>query len=768
MKMTAKTQMSLIKAIIKSNYKNQLLTLLSNLNTVHIKSKEAKKLKIIEEDRPFADQLKNLRQSLNALFKTIRITESDFQDLKVKRDDRIEFLVKDLNELLNHVSEEIAFLSNRIDELEKYIVRAKIELENLNTIKACYYFLDKYDLARESLTDFKQLIFKVYTTFSKNLPNLKTLFEFSQLPNVYQPQFISDDRIAFYIIYPKDREDDFRERISVIHAEEIPIFKKYLTQKGVNFNRIFKEIDIIKNTLSKYQKEQRRIRDENLLRFAAINEIVQNIEEYYWASKQFEELPSGRVVLKFFVPTGKKHEVIPYLKKNLKRNIIIESLDISKNRALSETEEFLEKYTKLEEKYQPESVSYDENGQEIVESETEGKDLRDETPRVMHNFFLFRPFESLTRLYGTPSYSEVDPTPFLFFTFPLLFGIMFGDIGHGICLVVAGLVGVFIYRKRKGSDLYNFSWIIFWCGWGSILIGFLYGEFFGMQGIPILGIRLEPIPINIPFTNISIVLHDPLENIITLFKFVIIVGVIHINLGWFIQFLNYWKQKHKYLSFTDSLCKIALLTGGTILIFIFGFNINGWFSYPYPILLVLLPGLSLILLKPLGRVLNVSYLKEDTFGELLGEGSLETFETALSILSNVASYARLLALALAHIALMVSIQAMIGLIKGEGIGIQILIVICLIFGNLVVILIEGVMVFINALRLHFYEFFFKFYAGLGLIFFPFFLDEDYSQIIFKVEAVKDVISEEIDREIEAKKSKEDRDKAISFITDKFF
>ena len=69
MKMPAKTQMSLIKAIIKSNYKNQLLTLLSNLNTVHIKSKEAKKLKIIEEDRPFADQLKNLRQSLNTLFK---------------------------------------------------------------------------------------------------------------------------------------------------------------------------------------------------------------------------------------------------------------------------------------------------------------------------------------------------------------------------------------------------------------------------------------------------------------------------------------------------------------------------------------------------------------------------------------------------------------------------------------------------------------------------------------------------------------------------
>lgn len=766
--MTDKTQMSLIKVIIKSNYKNQLLTLLSNLNIVHLKSKIKKGLKEIEKDRPFAEKLKNLRQSLDILFKKLRISESEFQDLRFKREERIEFVVKDLQELLNHTLEEINFLNNRINELDKYIVRAKIELENLNTIKNCYYFLEKYNLTRDSPINFNQLVFKVYTTFSKNLNNLKTLFEFTQFPNVYQTYYISEDRIAFYIIYPKDREDDFRERISIIHAEEIPILKKYLTQEGINFNRISKEIDIIKNSLSKYIKEQKRIRNDYLLKFAAINEIVQNIEEYYWASKQFEELPSGRVVLRFFVPIGKKHEVVSYLKKNIEKNIIIESIDISKKRVLSEPEEFKEKYKELEAKSPSKTEISNENIQEIEESDYEKEDLRKETPRVMHNFFLFRPFETLTKLYGRPSYSEVDPTPVLFFTFPLLFGLMFGDIGHGICLVFAGLIGAIIFRKRKGSDLYNFCWIIFWCGWGAILIGFFYGEFFGMHEILILGIELKPIIIDIPYFDISFTLHNPLENIITLFKFVILVGVIHINLGWFIQFLNYWKQKHKYLAFSDSLCKIGLITGGTILIFIFGFDINVWFSFPYPILLVLVPGLLLIFLKPLGRVFNVSYLREDTFGELLGEGSLETFETALSILSNVASYARLLALALAHIALMVSIQAMIGLIQGEGIGFQILIIICLILGNLVVILIEGIMVFINALRLHFYEFFFKFYQGTGLVFFPFFLDDDYSIITFKIEAEKDVISEEIEREIEAKKAKEDIGKAVSFLSDKFF
>ena len=163
----------------------------------------------------------------------------------------------------------------------------------------------------------------------------------------------------------------------------------------------------------------------------------------------------------------------------------------------------------------------------------------------------------------------------------------------------------------------------------------------------------------------------------------------------------------------------------------------------------------------------MSYLREESVGELLGEGSLETFETALSVLSNVASYVRLLALALAHIALMISIQAMVGLIEGEGIGIQILIVICLIFGNLIVILIEGILVFINAIRLHFYEFFFKFYQGTGITFFPFFLDEDYSRIIFKVTKEKDIISEEIAKEIDTEKGKKDINNAMRAISKKF-
>ena len=89
-------------------------------------------------------------------------------------------------------------------------------------------------------------------------------------------------------------------------------------------------------------------------------------------------------------------------------------------------------------------------------------------------------------MYGTPTYSEIDPTPIIAFTFPILFGIMFGDIGHGLTLIIAGLIGALVFKKRK-KQLSNFSWIIFFCGWAAFFIGFLYGEFFGRHEIELFG-----------------------------------------------------------------------------------------------------------------------------------------------------------------------------------------------------------------------------------------------------------------------------------------
>lgn len=763
--MTKKDEFTLIRAELNHSYKDHFLITLSNLNAVHIKQKEKSKIEEeLAEKEPVLEKIKDLRKNLNILLKRLNLNESNLLELSINKSERIEFAAKNLSELINHILEEIDFYNNRVIELRSYITKGTIELENLKLLRVCFRNLESLNLTKGDIDSLKQFKFRVFTTFSKNLNNLKNLFDFTEFPNFYRTFQISDERIGFYIFYPIDKEDEFNGRIRLIHSEEVPILKKYLTDDGTNFVRIDREISFIENLISRYNKELRRLTDDNLLKFAGINEIVQNIEEYSWAEQQFEKLSNNRITLKFFVPLSKKEEILNILFKIFKDEIILHPIDISKKRPSYETP-VLKTVIERSKIKQSSEVKNRDYMKETGEQE-DVEDLREITPTTMKNFFLVRPFETITKMYGTPTYSEIDPTPIIAFTFPLLFGLMFGDIGHGLILIISGLIGAIVFRKRKG-DIVNFCWIIFYCGIAAFFIGFLYGEFLGHHEIEIFGNVLWDFKTNPIVLPIIGPLYNPLNNIMNVFRFAVLIGVFHINLGWFVQFLNYWKQKRKYLAFSDSLIKILLLTGGYILIFGYGFDIFTWLAFPYPILLTVIPGLLLLLLKPLGKVFKISYLQEESIGGLLGEGSIEVFDTILSVMSNVASYIRLLALALAHIALLTSINAMMGLIEGERIVVEIINLIGGIFGNMIVILLEGLLVFLNTMRLHFYEFFFKFYQGSGIEYFPFYLDDYFSVLNFRIGIEKDIISEEIEKEIDVKSVKEEVEKAISYITKKY-
>lgn len=729
------SKITLFKVIIQKKLKDSLLMDVADEKIVHIKEREQEKLK--QEKKEYKDIINNLRQNLEDLFKKLNISKSEFKELDVKEEDKKEFRVKDLYELTHQITDEISFYMNRINELERYINKATLELENVQDIEATYKFLNKFKFSRKDLRYFDQLDMKTYITYSKNLSNLQDLLQFGEFPNVYQYSSISGDRIVFFVIYPKKKEDELRERINIIHGEEIQILKKYLTYDGINFERINKEIDSINKTLNKYQKELERLRNENLQKFAAINEVVENLEEYNWAENQFTSISSDRIVLKFYVPSEDKEKIKKDLKEKYELKIRIEDIDIEKQ------------VKGPKRKTKDRAIKKNEKEKEDDKEEKEEEDLRKDAPsRITHNKII-EPFEILTRMYGIPTYAEIDPTPFLFFTFPFLFGIMFGDIGHGIVLIISGLIGGIVFKQRK--NVKNISWIVFYCGWWAILFGFLYGEFFGSHQI--FGYHLQPIPIPLPFIGF-VTIYSPLTNVMSLFYLTIIVGVLHINLGWIIQFFNYSMQRKFYQAFTEPISKILFLDFLIFLVLNWGININAWLSYPYPILLPVIPGLFLIILKPLGKLLGIPYLKVESYSELISEGSMETFETILSIPSNVLSYLRLLALALAHISLMVAIDAMIHIISIGGILEQILVVIALILGNTVVILLEGVIIFINALRLNFYEFFFKFYEGRGVEYDPFILEINYSKLSFRPEMERDVITEEIEKEIESEKAKQ--------------
>jgi V/A-type H+-transporting ATPase subunit I len=221
--------------------------------------------------------------------------------------------------------------------------------------------------------------------------------------------------------------------------------------------------------------------------------------------------------------------------------------------------------------------------------------------------------------------------------------------------------------------------------------------------------------------------------IMIIVKMSIIVGVVMLSLGFLIKGVNYALNKKKYMAFSESLMKILILIGGTIVIFQYSFDIYSWLAPPYPILLVIIPTLLWLFLLLFGKIAKLTtYLKEKSYGDILGHTALDMFETFLAIVSNVASFIRILALEMAHVGLML-VFSQIGLaISGSNPTIfrKIIVAIIIIFGNVFVILLETLIVTIHNLRLHFYEFFSKFYIADGYTFKPIDIENLFSNLQF--------------------------------------
>ena len=116
-------------------------------------------------------------------------------------------------------------------------------------------------------------------------------------------------------------------------------------------------------------------------------------------------------------------------------------------------------------------------------------------PTKLKNPGLFRPFEMFIRMYGFPSYEEIDPTIILGLTYAFLFGFMFGDAGQGLCLMLGGYL---LYRAKK----MNLAAIISCCGFFSTIFGFLFGSVFGFENIiKPLWLRPKTAMTNLPFVG---------------------------------------------------------------------------------------------------------------------------------------------------------------------------------------------------------------------------------------------------------------------------
>ena len=331
-------------------------------------------------------------------------------------------------------------------------------------------------------------------------------------------------------------------------------------------------------------------------------------------------------------------------------------------------------------------------------------------PVALRNPGFLSPFELLVNTYARPRYEEIDPTILIAVTFPLLYGAMFGDVGHGLVLAT---IGWFLSKRSSLGGL------LIACGLGGTIFGFLYGSIFGFEEI------LPHHPFFGQFFWLS-----PIHDVLGILKLAIGAGIVLLILAHLVNLYNAARAKDwgrfffdssglaglvLYLSFLVLLGYVAsiLFTGDSfipqILVTIGQIGIVVTIAQ---ILFIICLCLAVIFSHPLQHWMETGHFEvEGGWGMFAVQSAAEVLEKFISMLSNTLSYVRVGAFAIVHAGFTGAVFVIARLVGGgeESIGYWIVVVL----GNLFVIGLEGFIVTIQTMRLHYYEFFSKFFRGGG-------------------------------------------------------
>jgi V/A-type H+-transporting ATPase subunit I len=344
---------------------------------------------------------------------------------------------------------------------------------------------------------------------------------------------------------------------------------------------------------------------------------------------------------------------------------------------------------------------------------------REKVPvRLRHNRF-FNAFSGIVISYGAPLYGTIDPTPVVTISFILLFAIMFGDVGQGF---VGFLFGVILGREvfpglKKWK---NFSIIFKTLGLASMFTGFLYGSFFANEEalVPLTRL-LTRFVFGTPMDRfISLLPTHGIEKLFVFFGFTLAVGVIINSLGLLINIYNrFYLGDYKKAIFSKTGIVGSLFFWYAVVLAVrigFGGNIHGFDGF------FLLSMLFLLFWgEPLYRLITREQpVFPEGFFSFFMEGFVEIMESLSYFISNTVSFLRVGAFALSHTVLSLIVFQMANLIGSVPGGI-VLKILVIVVGNILIIVLEGLIVSIQVIRLQYYEFFSKFFTDSGVVFHPF-------------------------------------------------
>ena len=599
---------------------------------------------------------------VNELMKELIEEKTDFFDIfRETQPPKTQITAENWQALLDSTSQQTLALKKEVEDTNTSLSRLREKTAQLNHTKD---MLTTMDAIRANFGAMKELEFinvAIASLPPKSFDELKKAL--AQFPIFLHRCYLTKEACFVCLATPSKYTDGIERILKTYHAEifEMPEDLPHDTREAIKEvnSRLKENNGEEKSCLDSLDK----LRKENKTKLSTWKETIQNIIIILRAEKRI--LQSERLAtIKGFVPKKEFHELAEKIEKTLEGKVLVLENDVPA--------------------------------------------AEDPPTKISHSRFV-RPFEEITKLYGLPHYDEVDPTPVIAVTFPLIFGLMFADVGHGLILLIGGLtLGKLI---KKNQAIKNICWITATCGAAAILAGLLFGEFFGIHVF-------------------SPLWFSPFDNVLTFLIFSLFVGVMQITCGLALEMVNFLLKRNVIDAVLTSLPKIAFYIGAVYLIAAYQLNLGAWFNGP--ILLILAPFVVLVFGKPVLLTLSKSSLH--TVGSKSEQGSLgqrffEGGDFMIRLLSNTFSYSRILALLMAHWALIMVTYVVAGLVGSTSILSSVVFGIIIAVGNIFVLALEGLIVFIHTLRLHFYEWFSKFYQGTGTEFNPLRQNFTYTKII---------------------------------------
>ena len=365
----------------------------------------------------------------------------------------------------------------------------------------------------------------------------------------------------------------------------------------------------------------------------------------------------------------------------------------------------------------------------VVEDITDPK-LKEQVPTLLDNKKFVRTFEVITKSQGIPKAGEPDPTPMIALMWPIFYGLMFADMGHGLLLMGMGL----LFKVKGQGELSRWGMLIAISGAAAAIAGVGAGEAFGyhldhmgpFEGLLEEGGALHSVSFLVGILSVA---ELTFEQVIDILKVSLFLGIVHLLWAMTLRIIRLIKEGHKMVAYTEAIPNITLY-GGIVVIMMCAIGsqydvmnmyskvhtesvpwvtifLGEWAQVWIVTRIAVVTVIASVVIMMIGGIMHAKKHPED--GADPASVIMEVFlGKTVECLAHTISYARLGIMLLVHAALLLTVNnAFVSLGGAESGGAMAMII----GGNLGIMMIEGLIVYIQSLRLHLYEFFTKWYTG---------------------------------------------------------